>query len=80
MDITMLIRLLTWCTLINGAVLLFWTLFLVCAPDLVYRTQRRWFALSRSTCMAVIYALVGLYKMLFLFFNVVPLCALLIIF
>ena len=79
MDIVTLTRFLTWCTLINGGILLFWTLFLVCAPDLVYRTQRRWFALSRSTCMAVIYALVGLYKMLFLCFNLVPLCALLIV-
>jgi hypothetical protein len=49
------------------------------APDLVYRTQSIWFPIPRKTFDVVIYSFLGLFKIFFLFFNVVPFVALLIV-
>ena len=69
-----------WCTILNGGLLLLWTVMFLSAPDLVYRTQRRWFPLSQETFSVVMYCFLGLFKVLFLVFNVVPFLALLIVF
>ena len=68
-----------WCTLINGGILILWTLFLVFAPDFLYRIQNRWFPIPRQTYDAIIYGFLGLFKLLFLVFSVTPYLALLII-
>ncbi len=68
-----------WCTIINGGLLIFWTIIFIGAPNLVYRTQKIWFPISRETFNLVMYAFLGLFKILFLIFNVVPYVALLII-
>jgi hypothetical protein len=68
-----------WCTIINGGLLLFWTSMVFFAPDLVYRTQRKWFPLSKDVFTVVIYSYLGLFKALFLVFNLVPFVALLIL-
>ena len=68
-----------WCTLINGGILILWTLFLVFAPDFLYRIQNRWFPIPRQTYDVVIYAFLGLFKLLFLVFGVTPYLALLIV-
>ncbi len=49
------------------------------APDLVYRTQNKWFPIPRETFNVVIYSFLGLFKIFFLVFNAVPYVALLII-
>lgn len=79
MDIRRLTGFFLWCTVINAALLVLWTVVCVAAPDLVYRTQSMWFPIPRATYDVVMYAFLGLYKMLVLVFNVVPLIALLII-
>ena len=79
MDIQTLTAFFMWCSIINGALLLFWTIMLILTPDLVYRTQSKWFPLSRETFNVVIYSFIGLFKIFFLFFNVVPYVALLIV-
>ena len=68
-----------WCSVINGALFILGTLFFLFAPDFLYRTQSKWFPIPRETYNVVIYALFGLYKIVFLVFNVVPYVALLII-
>jgi hypothetical protein len=68
-----------WCTVINGALLLLWTTMFILAPDLVYRTQSIWFPIPRETFNVVFYAFLGLFKIVFLVFNVVPYVALLIV-
>lgn len=68
-----------WCTVINGGLLLFWTVIFGLAPDLVYRTQKRWFPLPQETFHLVMYSFLGLFKILVLVFNVVPWVALQII-
>ena len=68
-----------WCTIINGSLLVLWTIMCIWAPDLVYRTQSKWFPIPRETINLVIYSFLGLFKILFLVFNVVPYVALLIV-
>lgn len=68
-----------WCTIINGSLLFFWIAMCIVAPDLVYRTQKKWFPIPRETYNVVMYSFLGLFKIVFLIFNVVPYIALLIV-
>ena len=79
MDIQILTTFFMWCTIINGGILVLWIVFSSFAPDLVYRTQRKWFPIPRETFNVVIYSFLGLFKVVFLVFNVVPYVALLIV-
>jgi len=79
MDIQTLTTFFMWCTIINGGLLMLWTVMFMLAPELVYRTQRAFFPISRETFNVVMYAFLGLFKIAFLLFNVVPYVALLIV-
>lgn len=79
MDISTLTTFFMWCTIMNGALLVLWTFMLLFAPNLVYRTQHRWFPISRETFDVVIYCFIGAFKIFFLMFNLVPYIALLIV-
>ncbi len=79
MDIQTLTTFFMWCTIVNGALLVLWTTMFILAPDLVYRTQSKWFPIPRETFNVVFYAFLGLFKIVFLVFNVVPYVALLIV-
>ena len=79
MDTQALTSFFMWCTVLNGGLLILWTLFLMIAPDLVYRTQSKWFPIPRETWNVVIYLFLGLFKIFFLVFNLVPYVALSII-
>ena len=48
-------------------------------PDLVYRTQSKFFSIPRETFNVIFYSFLGLFKIIFLFFNVVPYVVLLIL-
>jgi hypothetical protein len=79
MDIHTLTLFFMWCTIINGGLLVFWTVIYGLAPDLVHRTQRKWFPGSRETWNVVMYSFLGAFKIFFLVFNAVPYVALLIV-
>jgi hypothetical protein len=79
MDTQMLTSFLLWCTILNGALLIFWTLACMIAPNLVYKIQSTWFPIPRETFVVIIYSFLGLFKVSFIFFNLVPLLALLIV-
>jgi hypothetical protein len=79
MDIQTLTTFFMWCTIINGALLVLWTTMWILAPNLVYRTQSKWFPIPRETFNVVFYSFLGLFKIVFLVFNVVPYAALLIV-
>jgi hypothetical protein len=79
MDTQTLTTFFMWCTIINGALLCFWITMCILTPDLVYRTQSKWFPIRRETFDVIIYSFLGLFKIAFLIFNVVPYVALLII-
>ena len=79
MGIETLTRFVMWCTIIDGALLALWITMYILAPDLVYRTQSKWFPIPRETFNVVFYSFLGLFKIVFLVFNVVPYVALLIV-
>jgi hypothetical protein len=79
MDIETLTRFFMWCTIINGALLVFWIIMLISAPEMIYRTQQIWFPIPRETFNIVMYCFLGFFKIIFLVFNLVPWLALLIV-
>ena len=79
MNIQTLTTFFMWCTIINGVLLIFWTIMFMLTPELVYRIQNKWFPISRETFDIALYSFLGLFKILFLFFNAVPYVVLLII-
>ena len=79
MCVETLTRFFMWSTILNGALLVLWTTMLILAPDLVYRMQSRWFPIPRETFNVVIYSFLGLFKIVFIVFNIVPYVALLIV-
>ena len=79
MDMQTLTTFFMWCTIINGGLLILWTVFFVSAQELVYRTQSKWFPIPRDTFNVVLYSFLGVFKIAFLVFNVVPYVALLIV-
>jgi hypothetical protein len=79
MDMPTFTTFLMWCTVINAALLVFWTAMLFLTPDLVYRTQSKFFPIPRETFDVLIYSFLGLFKIFFLIFNLVPFVALLIV-
>lgn len=79
MDLQSLTAFFMWCTIVNGSVLIVWTLIFLLAPELVYRSQHAWIPLPRESFNVVMYCFIGLFKLLFLVFNAVPYLALLLI-
>ena len=79
MDIQTLTTFFMWCTIINGAILVLWALTCMLALNWVFRMHNKWFNISREAFNVVIYSFLGLFKITFLFLNVVPYVALLII-
>ena len=79
MDIQTLTTFFMWCTILNVGILILWAAFFLFAPDFVYRTQSKWFPIPRETYNVLIYSFLGLFKVLFIVFNVIPYLALLIV-
>jgi hypothetical protein len=79
MEITTLIEFFKWCTILNGALLLWVSFWVMAAPDQMYRWQGLWMKLPREQYDPVMFGLVGLFKILFLVFNLFPLIALTLI-
>ena len=42
MDLETLTSFFMWCTIFNGGLLIFWSLFCMLTPNLVYRLQSNW--------------------------------------
>ncbi len=79
MDIQTLTTFLMWCTIINGAILVLGATMFALAQDFVYAIHNKFFSISRESFNVAIYSFLGLFKIVFLVFNVVPYVALLII-
>jgi hypothetical protein len=78
MDIQTLTNFFMWCTIINGGLLIFWSVFILLTPGLVYRLQSTFFPMPRETYNVVMYCFLGFFKIIFIVFNLVPFIALLI--
>ena len=72
MNVELLTSFLKWCSLINGVVLVLWSSIFMFMPDTVYRLHSRWFSITKDNYDLMMYAFLGLYKILFLIFNLVP--------
>jgi hypothetical protein len=79
MTIELLTAFFMWCTLINGGLLIYVIVWCVLAPNWLYRVQSAFFPIPRDRFDLMIYAFVGLFKLFFLVFSLVPYLALLII-
>ncbi len=79
MDIETLTTFFLWCTILDGSILVVWTIFFVFAPDFAYRTQSKFFPISREAYNVVIYSAFAVFRILFVVFNLVPFVALLIV-
>ncbi len=68
-----------WCTILNVALLVLWSLICLCAADRVYRIYSKWFSVSRETFNVAIYSFIALHKILVFVFNLIPYIALFIV-
>jgi len=79
MDIQTLTTFFMWLTIINVALFAWAALWLMLVPDLTYRIQTKFFPIQREKFNVTIYALLGVFKLFILVFNVAPYMALLIV-
>lgn len=78
MDIQFWTEFFLWCTIINVGLLIFIAFWQLVAPGLLYKTQSLFFPMEKEKFTYVFYLFLGIYKALFLVFNLVPLIVLLI--
>ena len=79
MDLVTLRAFFMWCTILNGGMLVFSALGLTFAGNLIYRIHSKWFKMPREAFNIVIYSFIGLYKIFFIVFCLVPYVVLLIL-
>lgn len=80
MDIQMLKEFFMWCTIIDGSVLILWTLAFTIMPNLVFKSQNWVFPkMTREKFDLIMYSFIGIFKIFFIIFNLVPFLVLLII-
>ncbi len=72
MNIQMLADFFMGCTLLNAGLLVLSFLVLAFAGDFVYALHSRWFPMPRPAFNALLYGLLGLYKIFIFVFNLVP--------
>jgi hypothetical protein len=63
---------------INFGLLTLWFLGFIFGRGFIYRMHGKWFKLPQEKFDAIIYSLMGFYKLLIFFFNVVPYVVLII--
>ena len=68
-----------WCCIINFGCLLYIVVVLMLFPNFVYQVHSRFFRLSREAFDIIIYSFIGVYKIVFIVFNLVPFVALKIV-
>ncbi len=78
MDIATVRTFFMWCTILNGGLLTLSGLICTFAGDWVYPIHSKWFPISRDAFNIAIYSFIGLFKILFLMFNLIPYIALVI--
>ena len=78
MDLQTLSTFFMWCTVINGGLLILWVLCQMIMPNLLYKTQVTFFPMAKEKFIPIFYLFLGIYKLFFIVFNVVPFVVLLI--
>jgi len=78
MDLQTLSTFFMWCTIINGGLLISWVLCQMIIPNLLFKTQVAFFPMAKEKFIPIFYIFLGVYKIFFIVFNVVPFVVLLI--
>jgi hypothetical protein len=68
-----------WCTIINGGILILTCIMSMFAQNFIYSMHKKWFPITKEEFSIAIYSFLGLFKIFFIVFNLVPYIALLII-
>ncbi len=68
-----------WCTVINGAILIAAVIGIALVPEIAYRVHGRMFEIPPENIGTALYLLVGMFKVMWLVFNVTPFATLLIL-
>ena len=68
-----------WCSIINGIILVLAILGVVLGPEFGQALQSRMFQVAPGTLSAAMYMFLGMFKIFWLVFNVVPYVALRIV-
>ncbi len=68
-----------WCSIINGIILVLAILGVVLGPEIGQTLQSRMFQVAPGTVSAAMYMFLGMFKIFWLVFNVVPYVALRIV-
>lgn len=79
MDLQVLKQFLMWCTAINATMFVVSALLLAWIGDFVYSRHARMYRISREAFNVVTYSYIGVYKVFFIMFNLVPYLALVIV-
>ena len=66
MDIHVAQEFFMWCSIINGALLVFSLLILTMAGNFFYQMHSKLFPMSRDSFNVVIYCFIGIYKIFFI--------------
>lgn len=61
-----------WCSIINGALLIFTFLIFALVGNFVYRMHSKLFPISKDAFTIVLYCSIGIYKIFFIVFNLIP--------
>ena len=78
MDISLLKEFFMWMTVINLIIFIWSAVMCMLAKDLIVRLHGTLFGLAPETVKAVLYGFLGVYKIVFIVFVLVPWLALLI--
>jgi ATP/ADP translocase len=68
-----------WCTILNVGLVTSWIFAWMIMPDFIYRIHTRFFAISRENFELTFYSFIGVFKVFFIVFCLVPWLALLIL-
>lgn len=68
-----------WCTVINLGLLVISVMIGLVGLDFIYSIHGKWFQISRESFNTAWYFFLGLYKIVWLVFNVTPYISLLIV-
>ena len=68
-----------WMTVINFAILAFYSLVLLFAKSFIYRLNGMWFKMTEEKISSSLYKTLAFYKIIVIVFNLVPYIALRII-
>lgn len=72
MTISILIDALGWCVLFNILLYLVWVFLFIFKRDWMYHFHTRWFNLTPATFDRIHYSGIAFYKLLIIFFNLIP--------